>query len=934
MKKVLALFVVLFVVKCAYATCIQDSLSIEQQITQGLYNYLEASKEEKLFIHTDKESCQAGDTIWFKGYLVSAATNLPADLSRYIYVELSDRNNTIHWREKIGLSKSDSVFSGFFPVSENLKQGDYILHAYTYWMQNQDDAFHFTKRIRVVNPYDHKVRCNIELVNEGAERRRVLRISFLNRTGERYENVPFMYKIPGETPKDTTEWANTGYSGISRIVVKDPASDHIWIRSSNSSQWDIEQYLHIPGSRIDFNVQFFPEGGNIIWETKQRIAFKALRRDGLGIKIKGVIQDINGVQIAKLESNGLGMGSVELSLSPDNSYKAIIEGEDGNKKEFLLPLSTSNKACALKLELAGECIKYDILTNGSNDFSTHKLLIHSKGMPMAIFNAEAMRNKTLNLSGSPEGILHFVLLDSLMNPVSERLWFHRKVDREYIDIEYPRSKIKPRNDAKITLNLKGATKQDINGDFSVSVINLGQSRNDLYGGGIDAYLLLTSDLKGYVENPGYYFADSEQYKEQELDNLMLTQGWSRFNVSNAINSGSSNIENPFYMERGQFLSGHVKNFRGKNSVNSQILLIGTNGIVRELRTDSTGHFVENDIWYDIGTRFIVQAISEKGKQNQELKLDDPVFRHFTFKNIIGESLENALFYNRYGKDYIFSDAGERITTLGVVRVYGNGIAKAQQELKKEIEFDARRNFLLGFTGIRSYGAAPGDWTYETINTYYKDEYKFIYANTDKLEKKVDDNPNSYMSSYYSNRYKASEYEMAFYEEKIIHNAIDTNFSYGIMNGERASTIINDHTSPGVDGIIGARVHIPGFQLSMIARKENDVESQGVVLSPVYDFRIYRVDYQWNLQTIVPFAPQQQNVQFYKPSYDVATELLKDVVDEKVTRYWNPNVKFTANGEFEFDFPTAGGDGNQSYTITIEGITDNGTPVHHSFQYSL
>jgi hypothetical protein len=152
-------------------------------------------------------------------------------------------------------------------------------------------------------------------------------------------------------------------------------------------------------------------------------------------------------------------------------------------------------------------------------------------------------------------------------------------------------------------------------------------------------------LRGYVENPGYYFADSEQYKEQELDNLMLTQGWSRFNVSNAINSGSSNIENPFYMERGQFLSGHVKNFRGKNSVNSQILLIGTNGIVRELRTDSTGHFVENDIWYDIGTRFIVQAISEKGKQNQELKLDDPVFRHFTFKNIILIIMKNIIILN-------------------------------------------------------------------------------------------------------------------------------------------------------------------------------------------------------------------------------------------------------------------------------------------------
>ena len=67
-----------------------------------------------------------------------------------------------------------------------------------------------------------------------------------------------------------------------------------------------------------------------------------------------------------------------------------------------------------------------------------------------------------------------------------------------------------------------------------------------------------------------------------------------------------------------------------------------------------------------------------------------------------------------------------------MRVYGNGIAKAQQELKQEIEFDARRNFLLGFTGVRSYGAAPGDWAYSTINRYYRDAYRFIYANPEKL----------------------------------------------------------------------------------------------------------------------------------------------------------------------------------------------------------
>ena len=145
----------------------------------------------------------------------------------------------------------------------------------------------------------------------------------------------------------------------------------------------------------------------------------------------------------------------------------------------------------------------------------------------------------------------------------------------------------------------------------------------------------------------------------------------------------------------------------------------------------------------------------------------------------------------------------------------------------------------------------------------------------------------------------------------------------ISNGESAKTLVaSSNYKP--KGIIG--VSFPMMQ-------GKDITSD-VVGIPIFDLYVPHYEVKFNMQTIVPFAPQKRSVQFYKPSYDVATELLKDVVDEKVTRYWNPNVKFTANGEFEFDFPTAAGDGNQSYTITIEGITDNGTPIHHSFQYSL
>lgn len=894
----------------------QDTLSYEEKIAKNLNDYLVSVKEEKLFLHIDKESCQAGDTLWFRGYLFGAATNNISDLSRYIYVELLDRNNVVQWREKVGLSSTDSIFKGYYPISEDIKQGDYILHAYTYWMQNQEDSFHFSKLIRILNPYDHKINTKLSIVRDG--NRKVLRIEFLNKDGERYVNFPFVYKIPGETPDDRYEWVNTGYNGISRIVIKDSLSDHIWLRSTNGSNWDLEQYHRIPGTKLDFDLQFFPEGGNLICNKMQRIAFKATRRDGLGMPINGVIKDSKGKVIAKINSNHLGIGSVELSMNPNVAYKAIVSNSEGNVKEFPIKISGNMYAKTLKLYSNGENVIYDILSNDSVvDVSSHFLLIHSKGIPMGIFNAEAMRGKNLNLSGTPEGILHFVLLDNSFNVLSQRLWFHRKYQRDSLKVLLPNEKVSPRDEATIDISFIGCGTDSLSGSFSIGVVNNGQTMNMQNGETIESYLLLSSDILGYVEQPGYYFSGTDSCHVRALDDLMLTQGWSRFDVSECLKS-KIDILNPFYLERGQFLSGYVKNFRGKNSINSEIILIGTNGIVRELVTDSLGSFVENDIWYDIGTRFIVQAISEKGRQNQELQLDEPIFRPYYSKLALGESESSADYVKMFSKDYIYSDNGEQITTLGVVRVYGNGIAKIQEEIIQEIERDARRNFMLGLTGVSTFGGPPGDWGSRiSYGRYYGDAFRFAYTKRiNNLEKRMNFRRNGSVSSNFS-RYITSK---------------ETN-AYGVMNGEKASMIINDNSSYG-NGLLGVYMAIPGFSSRQPSRNPNDVESMGVVGIPVYDISVHSVEYQFNMQTIVPFAPQQQNVEFYKPNYDVVTELLKHPIDEVITRYWNPNVKISSDTPFTFSFPTAGGDGNHSYTITINGVTNNGTPVHKSVVYDL
>ena len=108
------------------------------------------------------------------------------------------------------------------------------------------------------------------------------------------------------------------------------------------------------------------------------------------------------------------------------------------------------------------------------------------------------------------------------------------------------------------------------------------------------------------------------------------------------------MDNHYYMERGQFLSGVVKNFMGKPVVNAEILIIGSNGIVRESTTDSTGRFIENDIWYDENTRFYVQALRDGGKDNVEMLIDEPIFRNFSCIEPIGT-------YIYYNDDYGIED---------------------------------------------------------------------------------------------------------------------------------------------------------------------------------------------------------------------------------------------------------------------------------------
>lgn len=881
------------------STSVIDTTPFNQRLINEMFDYMYSTREEKLYLHTDKESCQPTDTIWFRGYLISAATNKLADYSRYIYVELTDKNNRVYWREKVARNETDSTFSGYFPIHDNITQGEYFLRAYTYWQQNQNDWLVYRKRIRIVNPFDHQVECKMEIDSSGNGKRTLI-VSFVNYLGEKYDNVPFHYIIPGETPTNTLANGSTGINGVAKIDIKSPESDHIWIKFTDQAKWDFETYTRIPGSKLSYDVQLFPEGGDLIPNTTQKIGYKSVGTDGLGIAIKGHIQDRDGNIITKIESNHLGMGHFVINTANAENYTLIVENSEGNQKSFPLPKANS-KAFAIALSNNDANITYKIL--GSEDYSNMSLYIHNRGIPLGVINAKQNIGKVLELSSAPEGVIHFVLIDTLGKIHSERVWFNRRMERNSIVIETPDKRVNPREDANITLNLTSPTMESIHGNFSISVINNGQSEVDMFSGGIESYTLMTSDLTGYIEQAGYYFEKYDQEHIEALDNLMLTQGWSRFNIEEIL-AHAKLPEPKYFVERGQYLSGYVKNFLGKDSKGATIRIFGNNGIMAQCFTNEKGRFVNEDIWFDEGTRFTVQAISAKGKKSIELLLDEQQFEKPTFvmPAMLAKLYNDKEFYRRYGKDYIFADNGDKLSTLGIVNVstetvketsYQSANAlRARREEEKKYHDDERNLFMLGMTDVRGFGhtrsaAAEIYIAGEDAKNYKKPEMRYDRAKSKIQKSEAPATVETKFAGYSAENYTSPLSGM--------NRSVNSQLSY--MGG--GSFVTESHSIP-----------ITGIAIA---------ES---------------VDIDFNVQTIVPLAPQKSGKQFYKPSYNVFNEALKEVIDEKITRYWNPAVKISSNTPYTFSFPTAGGDGNQSYTITVEGIDTDGNAITEQLIYRL
>lgn len=109
--------------------------------------------KEELFVRTDRDIYITGEQVWSKVYEMNGLTHTPSDISKVVYLEMLDNNNFPLKQLKIKTDNSSG--SSSFILPDNISSGNYIIRAYTNWMQNFPTSQFFYKTISVINPFEN-----------------------------------------------------------------------------------------------------------------------------------------------------------------------------------------------------------------------------------------------------------------------------------------------------------------------------------------------------------------------------------------------------------------------------------------------------------------------------------------------------------------------------------------------------------------------------------------------------------------------------------------------------------------------------------------------------------------------------------------------------------------------------------------------------------
>ena len=643
------------------------------------------------------------------------------------------------------------------------------------------------------------------------------------------------------------------------------------------------------------DVQFFPEGGLLVNGITSKIAFKAVSPNGLGVDVSGIITDNNGRQVASFSSSHLGMGIFELTPKAGFNYIARVS-INGVESAFALPLAANSGYIFSVSGVDKNEFKLSVTASGNvRPVVNNRLLIVAQSNGRVCYSAylnpvPAAFHASVPKNSLPAGIIQFTLFSSSGEPLNERLVFNEDDSPLNLKLTSDQASYSVRQQVRLNLEAYGNSNKPVSGNFSVAVTDETKvPANQDMENNIMANLLLTSDLKGYIEQPAYYFNNVNDNTRKDLDVLMLTQGYHRFEWKQVL---AENIPAMRYQpEHTLKLSGTVLTPAGKPVANGKVKLFDLDSIqfTRDTVTDVNGRFAFNNLSFDDSVRFIIQARNERNKKDVIIKIDKdhpeaipekarPIMNVSADSTLSVYAKNALLFFNRQRQ----SGTGNHVYTLKEVTI---------RDKKALVEHSANLN-----------GAGNAD----QIILSREFQYLGCIRLADCLQGKV-------LGVVFRNGIPYST--RSFGPMQVIIDGVYVSGDYLNEINYNDVQAIEVLRNGGLTAIYGGYGANGVFLVTTKTGGEHDypqpIFGRGITTS--YPKGYYKAR------------------EFYSPRY-YRPETNKKLADVRTTIYWGYDLKTGKDGKASFQYFNAGSKGR--YSVVIEGVGTDGTFGRLVYHYQV
>ncbi|GAB3172765.1 carboxypeptidase-like regulatory domain-containing protein [Telluribacter humicola] len=648
------------------------------------------------------------------------------------------------------------------------------------------------------------------------------------------------------------------------------------------------------------DVQFLPEGGYWVAGHPTRLGIKALDSRGRGLALSGQVLDNQGNEITEFSTNALGMGSVELTPVPDQTYRARVGGH-----EFKLPQAGA-EGLSLRADWLSDStlLKIQILASGSLHHQPVYVVLQSQGTVQQQAKLQLQLGKAgieIPTAKLPPGLMQVTLFDAQAKPRAERLvYIPQRVSPVRVELVPDKNLYDAREQMTLGLLVRDGTNEPLSAVLSASVTDADQLPADTAAADLHTHLLLSGELRGTVENPRYYTHTNQPATRRALDDLLLTQGWRRLSWEQFPTTPATGTPAP---PTAMVLRGKVLDTRDRPIPNARLLFTFTgssDNFSTSVQASPKGTFTLGRLVFTDTSKVRVVIMNQNLRVIKGRVVPDTPGATFTKVPLL---LSNPADWAQNHEKYLTQ---ARLRQEGAPELYREKDARLLREVlikgkKEDAESNARRTSI---HGIPDYSL-----TFDEKSRSYLNVYEMIMGQVPGV--KVLKGPNE---TYSVTIRDAANFEGRVSPLFIVDGvAISSNAVAREGTSSGSGDELNFLNPEDVERI---ELLVNGGGAAYGARAAG-----GVIAIFTKKWRQGKAGREETADFIMAGFPVKR--QYYVPRY-ASPDAAPAHPDLRDVLYWQPLIKTDNLGKATLHFPLS--DHVQTLRLTIQGITIQGDPV--------